>query len=740
MKKTYALLALLLSGCAAQNVPARADNVLVEAETNPTAGDMKIIEDADASGGKAVSIARDWQPLFKAKVPEGEKFSIWVRYKDGAILAKKTPGGKQTDLKWSYDKPKTLTWKKLGRYTREELGEELIIIRGGGGGEGPVLDAVAFASDENYDPTTVATADVAAVVEDNPKASEKTDNAAGINEGAALALGMIKAPAGTLIEAEAKKPGGNSEIVEVAGASGGKAVTTSGDYQNLFQADLPAGDAWRVFVRHKGGPFALKTQADGKNQDRWFFRKPSDWTWTETDVFSREDLGGKELRIGRGTSGEVWIDAVVFAPETKKPLPADKPDATKPAQKIDASIDWSQSTGTLTPLHWGINEHEVNNPKSADDAKFQELLGALDPTFIRIHQAGLVNKWTDAVTRDWDVEKIKAGFAASRGYGDAKLMITFDEWPDWLSKSKTLEPEKHAEFAALCARLMKVMRDDVKVPITYWEITNELDNRYEKAGKLPELFGLYGTVAAAMRKQDPTAKLGGLAFTWGNPKWIGPFLETKPDIDFLSWHNYGTGDLYEANEAIFKKVDSNIGGIARGVLAQIKAHPPVRPIETFVNETNVKYTWDPYERRHQNAVGTIFHASVVHELASLGVSGVNLWQERGNAYGSLIDGKNGTFPSYTLYSWGPKYLVGQMFKATAGDEKSLEIIAVNGKNGKAVLLINKADHALVLPTAQTLLPGVKMAQRIDTDGFQSDVALDVAGLKLPGYSLTLLTN
>ena len=53
------------------------------------------------------------------------------------------------------------------------------------------------------------------------------------------------------------------------------------------------------------------------------------------------------------------------------------------------------------------------------------------------------------------------------------------------------------------------------------------------------------------------------------------------------------------------------------VLEQIKAQPPVRPIETFVNETNVKYTWDPYERRHQNTVGTLFQASVVHRLALL---------------------------------------------------------------------------------------------------------------------------
>lgn len=81
-----------------------------------------------------------------------------------------------------------------------------------------------------------------------------------------------------------------------------------------------------------------------------------------------------------------------------------------------------------------------------------------------------------------------------------------------------------------------------------------------------------------------------------------------------------------------------------------------------------------------------------------------------------------------------------MAKATSGDEKLLEILPVTSKNGKAVLLINKADHALIVPAASTLLSGAKSAQCIATDGFQSNVPIGAGELKLPGYSLTLLTN
>ena len=734
--KTLLPLSLLglvaLSACGA---PARADNFVIEAEANPTAGDMKIIEDDTASGGKAVSIARDWQPLFKADVPAGEAFTIWVRYKGGAILAKKTPDGKQSDLKWSYKKPAQLEWVKLGRYTREELGEQLLIIRGGGGGQGPILDAVAFATDEDYDPQKDA---APAAETTGAKATDEAAKTANLNEGAAVALGLQDAPKGAFFEAEKYS---KADIVEAQGASGGQAVQSTRPYQPLVSIPLPAGDAWKVWVRHKGGPFAVKTKVDGKNKDAWTFFKPKTFGWRELDVFSREELGGTNLIIGRGAGDgddNVEIDAVVLQNAVKKPLPADQPDANLAAQNVSASVDWNAKIGTISALAWGINENEIRDPKKAGDAEFQTKLAALKTPLVRIHQAGLMDAWTNAKTRDWDVEKIKAAFAASTGYGDAPIMLNLTWAPRWLSQNKVLNQAQEDELAALWGRLVGVMRDDVKRPVAYWEITNELDISYEKAGKLDDLWRLYNKCAAAMRKADPKAKLGGPALTWAKPAWIAGFLRNCDDVQFVSWHNYGTGDLYETNESLFKKVDSNIGGNARTALKLVKENAKGRELETFLTETNVKYTWDPFERRHQNAVGSVFHALVVKEMAEAGVTGVTLWQERGQAYGSLVDNKNQVFPSYYLYGWGPQYLSGERVKATSGDESLLEILPVTGKNGKAVLLINKAPRTLKVPAASELLPGVKGAERVDSSGYAAKVELKAGELELPGFSLTLL--
>lgn len=304
-----------------------------------------------------------------------------------------------------------------------------------------------------------------------------------------------------------------------------------------------------------------------------------------------------------------------------------------------------------------------------------------------------------------------------------------------------LSAAEEDELAALWGRLVKVMRDDVKKPVAYWEVINELEGTYEKAGKLDSLWSLYNKSAAAIRKADPNAKIGGAGFTFAKPSWIAGFLQNCDDVQFLSWHNYGTGDLYQSNEKLFAAVDSNVGALAKGALEAVQKFGKGRKLETFLTETNVKYTWDPYERRHQNQVGSIFQALVVKKMAELGVTGVNLWQQRGDAYGSLINNKNETFPSFHLYSWGPKYLTGTMAAATSGDEKLLEIMPVTRANGqRAVLLLNKANHTLILPAAKTLLPGFKIAQQLNADGAQTDLKIAEGALSLPGYSLTLLAS
>lgn len=741
MKLQYLAL-LTLGGCGATPPLAQAQPTRIEAETKLAAGDLKIIESAEASGGKAVSMPRDWNPLFSGAPPaKGDEFTIWVRYQNKPVLLKSSTQSGQKDLQWLWDSPEKLTWKRAGRWKREEIGDSLIVIRGGDGGEGPILDAIEYSIDDAYDPNK-ATTKVAKPKSTTAKPTKADDalKKANINDSVAIALGMKDTPDGELFEAEKYA---SASVTDADSASGGKAVKSDNDWQPLINLTLPKGDAWKVWVRHKGGPFCIKT----KSGDRWFWQSPDKFSWTETDVFSRDELKGS-LVIGRNDGGakadSPQIDAIVLKDDTKRDLPADKPDSKKAAQKIAASINWNKIVGQTPAMTWGFNEQQILSVAGSADAAYAEKVRALNPSLVRLHQGDLVASWTDSTKKSWDVEKIKAGFKNADKYlGKARVMLCINTLPSWIAggdQSKMTIADEDA-FAKFCAQLVRIMRVDVKRPIEYWEITNEWDDKFEKTNDLDKLWRIYNKCAAAMRREDAKAKLGGPAFTWPKAMWVQGFLKNCPDVQFMTWHNYATGDIYETNAKIYENVTTNVGGNAQGALDVLKKLGNGRKIETFLTEYNVRYTWDPYERRHQNAVGAVFLASTAKKMAQMGLSGATLWVQKGQSYGSLVNGDNTIRPAYNLFAWAPKYLVGKTAAATTGDENLLEvwpIISVNG--ARSVLLINKADHALALPSAKMLLPNFTHAEQINCETMLTKIDASGAALSLPGYSLTLLTS
>ncbi|MDQ3813420.1 MAG: glycosyl hydrolase, partial [Armatimonadota bacterium] len=274
---------------------------------------------------------------------------------------------------------------------------------------------------------------------------------------------------------------------------------------------------------------------------------------------------------------------------------------------------------------------------------------------------------------------------------------------------------------------------------------------YEKRGKLDELWSLYNKLAVEVKKQYPGAKIGGPALTWAKPEWVEGFLKNcAANADFISWHNYGTGDIFETNEILFGKAPT-IAGYARGVKEAVARYAPGRNMETFLSEFNVKWTWDPYERRHENNVGAVFMASTLRRVALTGITGVAHWHVKGNAYG-MISGDNTLRAPAHLYRWGTHYLVGEIPAHSSDDEQSLELLPIRRTDGtRSLLLINKANRTVIVPGGGALLP-VREGQRarllrIDaTTVHPSHTApLEVkpqanGDLALLGYSLTLVTT
>ena len=125
--------------------------IFIEAEQIKPPGRNDVIADAAASGGAAVTSTVPWEPIFLGVVPPGhDSYTIWIRHRGGPIVLKRVSGEAQKDLKFIKNNPDQWTWTNAGRYATPELGDHLLIIRGGPGETTPpAVDAVVFGTDDS---------------------------------------------------------------------------------------------------------------------------------------------------------------------------------------------------------------------------------------------------------------------------------------------------------------------------------------------------------------------------------------------------------------------------------------------------------------------------------------------------------------------------------------------------------------------------------------------------------------
>jgi len=426
-------------------------------------------------------------------------------------------------------------------------------------------------------------------------------------------------------------------------------------------------------------------------------------------------------------------------------LPPEAPDSSLPPTTASVQIDWSKTVGEMPSSIWGVNDSQVFNARSAASPDYQTFLASLKPALIRLLDGALINDWLDPKTHTWRVDKIKAGFAASTGFGKARIILNIPGWPDWMAKQAdgTLTPESEDQFVKLVGQFVKVMRDEVCQPIAYWEVFNEQQEQFEDLGKLDVLWNLYNRLSAEIKKQDPRAKVGGPSLTWPKPVWVESFLKVcGPNVDFVSWHNYAVGDIYASNEFVFGCVDSLAGQASYFKESTAKATAS-RKVECFLDEYNIKWSWEPMERRHGNNVGAVFQACVLRRMGLLGLDGVAVWDSRHTAYGLFDDGVRLTG---RLYQLGSRCLVGAMADVSVQGDKDIELIAVKRADGiRSVLFINRANHTVILNGASKLSVSgtIPTMVRIASDGVtlpQWKQELAGGELRLPGYSVTLVTG
>jgi F5/8 type C domain/Glycosyl hydrolases family 39 len=388
------------------------------------------------------------------------------------------------------------------------------------------------------------------------------------------------------------------------------------------------------------------------------------------------------------------------------------------------SVDFTKPTGvTIGKMAFGTNGFQAFDPAYATNATYKANMAEMAPGIVRYHSYNMITpghpcNWLNADNKSWNAAKISQAFANANQY-TTELMINIP-WIDggsgWLDNvTGKLNAANYADFANLCASLVKIVNVDLGKNVKYWEITNEQDGRYRT--DIAELSKIYNQCAVAMKAVDNNIKTGGLAYERAD---IAASVETfmsnsKDNIDFLSYHTYLTGDPNATNTAIYD-ASSNSGYIDY-FMRTTWAKYSTRPVEYFHDEFNVSYA--PPDVKQTNGVGLVSDALTYIAIVNNGGNGLS-WNECDGWYGKM----NNDFskrPSFYLAKLFNKHLLNApVFTSSSSDNsKVVSWVAKGVGNWWKLVVVNRADADLTVNFNLTGLPqGVS-----DTSLVYSDAAL-----------------
>jgi Glycosyl hydrolases family 39 len=556
------------------------------------------------------------------------------------------------------------------------------------------------------------------------------------------------APQPSLVEAETAPFG---PVITDSSASGGKYVTSQQAYQPLASAPLPPGvdESVTVWVRYRGVAVQLKgVAADGSQKElNWLWDKPSTFRWASFGAHSRAELGNKILVIGGpdplSPSG---VDALVVTTDPDfNPYAAAPTTPPGKAVSTEIQVDWAKTISQTTPLTFGTNGAEIASPEAAADTVFKKRFTDTGIRLIRILGDGrLISAWTNPSTKSWDSTKLKAAYDAFSPKPPT-IIQNIPGWPSWMAQDKDglLSPSEYNRYAAFCAELVEILNLQQKRKIVYWEPFNETDDRYKKAGKLDELWKIYNKAAKAMKAKDSSIRVGGPVLTYDDAETLASFLKASaPNVDFVSWHRYATGDAQASNEELMS-IASGFGDQVKTLRKITTQYIPSRKVPLLLGEYNINYTWNSGEERQNSHIGAVWFASVMKSLADAGIDMATSWHLKDGIYG-MIGPDNDLRPAASVFTWANKYLVGAVVEGTSS-QPAVEVMAVRQKDqSRSYLLINKGAKpaALTIKTTDKIPWETATGSffRLDEKGIGKGPleTLSKAPLTLPGYSLMLL--
>jgi hypothetical protein len=233
--------------------------------------------------------------------------------------------------------------------------------------------------------------------------------------------------------------------------------------------------------------------------------------------------------------------------------------------QTNITVDFTKSIGKIRPLH-GVNNGPVNWGIGPDLANYHKEAGFPSARLHDCHYAGqnvvdvhFIFPIFDADADDPKYYTFAETDAYIAGIINNGTQITYRLGESIECRSRQYSnggfyvqpPKDFAKWAKICVNIIRHYNDGwadgFHYGVKYWEIWNEPGENISGMwpGTTQQYFELYEAAATAIKKHDPSLKVGGPAACNIAFPIVEPFLaycrDRKLPLDFFTWHCYAEG-------------------------------------------------------------------------------------------------------------------------------------------------------------------------------------------------------
>ena len=373
------------------------------------------------------------------------------------------------------------------------------------------------------------------------------------------------------------------------------------------------------------------------------------WVFPAGERFSKARTGEERIDPTRVSSIELnflihgstaeqiaYVDDIRFSAEG----PLERAGKT---DKVQVAVDCAAAAGPLNAL-WLDMSAGWNLSKEENLRAHSRVVKELPVRFWRLHSYDEQREaWKGPGEYDWhEFDRI---FKDLLEPTDAVGMFTIQMVPDYLWAEDTAQKEQPylyppGDYEGWGRLIEDTVHHctDAGLNFEYYEIWNEPLAKNFWKGTFAEYLELYAHTSRAVKRADPSVKVGGPAFIWGAEQLIRYCHDNHLPLDFLSYHLYSP----------WPEVYGRITGLMRCLLDRF---PEFKNTELVFNEWSYDWLETAKVPQYSNSSFKAAHcAETLYHMLETGVDKGGYWRPGGDTSTTGLFAEDGApKPAYNAF-------------------------------------------------------------------------------------------